>query len=164
VRLHRPADDLTRVEVLHRGQIQPALAGLDLLDVGRPHPVRSVGPEVAADEIAEGLNALNTDRAALAAPPIRTLQARGAHQPRYALLPDPNPLPTQHRVHPRAAVAALGGLVHGADALGQPRVIQRAIRRRSLRPGPVARLRDAEQLALHADRQFLGLLASEMCR
>src|SRR3954468_2502940 len=43
---HCPADDPARVEVLHRGQIQPALAGLDLLDVRRPHAVGGVGPEV----------------------------------------------------------------------------------------------------------------------
>jgi hypothetical protein len=58
---------------------------------------------------------------------MRALQTRGAHQPRDALLSDPDPLAAQHRVHPRAAVAAARGGVDLADALGQPRVLKRAV-------------------------------------
>jgi hypothetical protein len=86
VAIHRPADDPAAEEVLHRGQVQPALTGPDLLDVRAPHAVRRVGPEVAADEVTERLNALDRHRAALApAPPVRALKARVAHQPRHAL-------------------------------------------------------------------------------
>jgi len=115
-------------EVLHRGQVQPALAGLDLLDVRGPHAVRCVGPEAAADEVTEGLNALHGHCAALAsAPPVGALQARSAHQPRHALLADPDALPAQHRVHPGTAVAAAARRMDAANAIGQPRVRQRAV-------------------------------------
>ena len=151
---HRPADDPAAEEVLHRGQVQPALTGLDLLDVRAPDPVRRVGPEVAADEIAERLNALHAHGAALAAPSlVRALQARQRHQPRHALLADTDPLPAQHRVHPRAAVAAAAGGVDLANALGQPRVGQLAVRRRPPGPRPVPGLRHAQQLAHQGDRQ-----------
>src|SRR5512144_3116979 len=70
---HRPADDPAAEEVLHRGQVQPTLAGLDLLDVRTPDPVGRVGTEVAADEIAEGLDPLHRHGAALAAAPMSAL-------------------------------------------------------------------------------------------
>ena len=41
-RTHRPADDLSRVGVQDRGEVQPALAGAQVGDVGRPQPV---GPD-----------------------------------------------------------------------------------------------------------------------
>src|ERR1700726_4248227 len=48
---HRPADDLAAVEVHDRGQIEPALIGLDVGDVGEPDPVRRGGGEVALKQI-----------------------------------------------------------------------------------------------------------------
>jgi hypothetical protein len=83
VRRHRPAHDPAAEEVLHRRQIQPALTGLDLLDVRGPDPVRSVGAELAADKLAEGLNALHRGRAALAPTPVSSLQARQRHFVRF---------------------------------------------------------------------------------
>jgi hypothetical protein len=103
---HRPADDPAAEEVLHRGQVQPALTGVDLLDVGRPHAVRSLGTELTADEVTEGLHALDTDRAALAAAAlVGSLKARQRHEPRDALLTHADALAAQHGVHPRAAIA-----------------------------------------------------------
>src|SRR5258708_15310962 len=48
---HRPADDLAAVEVHDRGQIKPALIGLDVGDVGQPDPVRRGGDEVALEQV-----------------------------------------------------------------------------------------------------------------
>ena len=102
--LHRPADDPAAEQILHGGQLQPALAGLDLLDVRAPDAVRHGGTEVAADEVTERLNALDTSRAALApAPPVRPLKGGRSHQSRHALLADLDARSAQHRVHPRAA-------------------------------------------------------------
>ena len=158
VSLHRPAHDPAAEQILHRRQVQPALTGADLLDVGRPHLVGRVGPEVAADQVGERLDARHGHRAALAPPPaVGALQAGLAHQPRHALRAHPDPRASQHRVHSRAAVAAAARGVNRADALGQPGVMQGAIRRRPARPRPEARLRHAKQLALQGDRQFLGL-------
>ena len=48
---HRPADDLATVEIQDRGQIEPALIGLDIGDVGKPDPVRRSGGEVAIEQV-----------------------------------------------------------------------------------------------------------------
>src|ERR1700726_2805433 len=48
---HRPADDLAAVQVHDRGQIKPALIGLDVGDVGEPDPVRRGGDEVAPEQV-----------------------------------------------------------------------------------------------------------------
>jgi hypothetical protein len=128
VRGHAPADDPAAEQILHGGHIQPALPGLDLLDVRTPRAIGCVGPEVAADEVTEGLHAVHADRAALAATtPEGALKARGAHQPRDALLADPDALTGQHRMHARAAVATAACRMDPPDALGQPGIRQLAI-------------------------------------
>jgi hypothetical protein len=111
--------------ILHGGEVQPALTGRDLLDVGGPHEVRRRRAKVTPDEVAEGLHAFHAHCAALTTPtPVRALQAGQRHQPRDALLPDMDPLAAQHRMHPRAAVAATARAVNRTDPLGQPRVAQ----------------------------------------
>src|SRR5262249_51933904 len=124
---HRPAHDPAAEQVLHGGEIQPALAGPGLLDVRAPHPVWGVGPEVAADEVAERLDTGDGHRAALATAPEGTLQARGAHQPRDAFLTDPDALTAKHRVHARAAVPTAARRVDPLDAIRKPGVAQLAI-------------------------------------
>jgi hypothetical protein len=57
----------------------------------------------------------------------RALQARSAHQPLDALATHTDALTRQHRVHPRAAVAATAGRMDAPDALGQPRIAQLTI-------------------------------------
>ena len=156
---HRPADDPARVEVLHRGQIQPALAGLDLLDI-RAHQTRlgASGRKSRPTRSPKGstpstgtVQPLRRRRCAPCRPAERISRAT-----RFS--PTRMPPAAQHRVHPGAAVAALAGRVNGFEALRQPRVMQRPIRWRSRDPRPVTGLRNAEQLALQGDRQFLGLL------
>src|ERR1700694_1895357 len=48
---HRPADDLAAVQVHDGGQIEPALIGLDVGDVGEPDPVRRGGGEVSLEQV-----------------------------------------------------------------------------------------------------------------
>src|SRR6266702_8007658 len=48
---HRPADDLSAVEVEDRCQIEPALIGLDVCDIGEPDPVRRGSDEVAVEHV-----------------------------------------------------------------------------------------------------------------
>jgi len=122
VAVHRPSDDPAAEEILHRGQIQPALTGPDLLDVRRPHAIGRLGPKVAADEITERLDPLYAHRTALATALEGALQARRAHQPRDTLLTDRDALTRQHRVHARAAITAAAGGMDASDALSQPRV------------------------------------------
>src|SRR5258708_25259425 len=40
---HRPADDPAAVQIHDGGQIEPALIGLDVGDIGEPDPVRRSG-------------------------------------------------------------------------------------------------------------------------
>ena len=122
VGLHRPPDDPAAEQILHGAQIQPALSGLDLLDVRSPYAIRGVGAKVTADEVTERLDAIHAHRAALATALERTLKARSAHQPLDAHATDPDALTRQHRVHARAAIAPAARRVDTADALGQPRV------------------------------------------
>ena len=48
---HRPADDQPGVGVLHRGEVQPALAGAQVGDVSNPQHVRPRRREVTLDQI-----------------------------------------------------------------------------------------------------------------
>src|SRR6202030_1768213 len=48
---HRPADDLAAVQVHDGGQIEPALIGLDVGDIGEPDSVRRGGGEVSLKQV-----------------------------------------------------------------------------------------------------------------
>ena len=51
VRAHRPSHDAPRPDVHHERQAQPALAGLDVGDVGEPRHVGAVGLEPAPHQV-----------------------------------------------------------------------------------------------------------------
>lgn len=72
VAVHRPANDAPAEGVLDGGEIEPALEGPQVGDVGDPQPVGFGRPEVAL-EIGHGPNAGHADRglAALARDPRR---------------------------------------------------------------------------------------------
>lgn len=48
---HRPADNPAAVQIHDGGQVEPALIGLDVGDIGQPDLVRSSGDEVAIEQI-----------------------------------------------------------------------------------------------------------------
>jgi hypothetical protein len=50
-RAHAPADDVAGEEVEHGGQVQPAVAGRDVGEIGQPDLVRRLGGEVVAEPI-----------------------------------------------------------------------------------------------------------------
>ena len=152
MRVHAPADDPATEEILRRGEVQPPLAGPDLLDVRAPHVIGLAGPEVPADQVGERLNAGHPDRAPLAPPAVRALEARQTHETLHALLADVDAFAGQHRVHARAAVPASAVLIDAADLLGQPRVGELPVRRRARTPRPIAGLGNPEQLAHQGDR------------
>src|SRR5882724_3598635 len=66
--LERPADDATAVAVHDDSEIQPALPGAQVGDVGDPKSVRSRRLEVALDEIVGDTHARNTNRRAATTP------------------------------------------------------------------------------------------------
>jgi hypothetical protein len=66
---HRPSDDPTAEHVLHGGDEQEPLPGLDVLELTDPEPVGLRPREVAVDEIGWRRALRVTDRGAIAAPP-----------------------------------------------------------------------------------------------
>jgi hypothetical protein len=74
--IHRQADDPAAEEILHRGQVQPALGGLDLLDVRAPHAVRA-SRGTAPDNQALSWAFESILPAALSPQVLRTPQDRG---------------------------------------------------------------------------------------
>jgi len=74
-RPHLPADDPAAEAVEHRGQVQHALIGGDLLEIGAPQLVGRGRLEVAADEVRPGADALDAERTAAGAPAAAHVRA-----------------------------------------------------------------------------------------
>ena len=72
-----PADDASRVDVKHDGQVAPALPGAYVGEVGEPHRVGAIGGEIAPHEVVGGHRRGTRHR--------RTLRF-SVHAARYALL------------------------------------------------------------------------------
>jgi hypothetical protein len=51
LRLHRPADDATRVQVEHHRHVQPALGGRHVGEIGHPALVRAFSGELALEQV-----------------------------------------------------------------------------------------------------------------
>jgi hypothetical protein len=134
---HRPADDATAEDVLHRGEEEEALPGLDVLEVADPKPVRLRPDEVAVDEVRRRRPLRIADRRARAAPPaVGAPDPELAHQPCDPLLPDRDPLAElQLRVDPWPAVDPLARAVDLTDPLRQLTVGELACAGRPARPG-----------------------------
>ena len=64
--VHGPADDTTRPQVDHRGEVEPAFVGAELGDVCGPEPVGAVRVEVPSDQI-RCRRRVRTGRVAIAA-------------------------------------------------------------------------------------------------
>ena len=158
---HGPADDAAREQVEHHGQVQPALGGPDVGQVGQPDPVRRPGREVAPEQVRrhrEGMRAVRRAAEPALAP---GRQAHAAHQARDPLAADPPAMGTQGGMHARAAVAAAAGLVRGAD-LGRHRaVLDRPRALRPAGPGVVAAAAHAQHLAHDLDGVVGDVIADE---
>src|SRR6266536_3090562 len=154
---HRPADDLAAEAVDHRGEVERALPGRDVLDVGGPQPVRPRRVEVALDEIVGDPYAGDAEGGAELAPLHVSRHPGGSHQSLDPLAAQPDPLIAEVEVDPPSAVAVTAARVHPADPLGQRRVGERPRRRWPLLPGVEARARDTEHAAHQRDR-VVGLL------
>ena len=129
---HRPADDPAAEDVLDGGEEEEALAGLDVLEVADPEPVRLRAGEVAVDEVRRRGPLRIADRRARPAPP-----AVGAAEPSWRISRATRFLPTadavaepQLGVDPRRAVDLLRLGVDLADPLGELAVGELARARR----------------------------------
>src|SRR5450755_50026 len=65
---HPPPHDPTAEAVQHRGEVQHALRGRDLLHVRAPQLVRGAGREVTVDQIRPSLHALDAEQPVSVAP------------------------------------------------------------------------------------------------
>src|SRR3954447_25914525 len=117
---HRPADDLARGHVLDRGQIQEALVGRDVGDVGQPDLVRPVRGEVPRQQARgdrEIMAAVRGSGCTAAAPAGR--EPHLTHQPRDAPARMPQPFPAQLGVDAWRAVDPPADGEDAADLLAQ---------------------------------------------
>ncbi len=158
---HRPADDPAAVEILHGDEVEPALPGTEVGDVGDPAAVRGAGGEVAVEEIVGDSDAGHPDGGC---PPLLGDQAGEAglaHQPLDAFAADPLAVVEDEiRPDPRRAIDAAALAVQLTDPFGQPRVLERTRPGRPLRPGVIAGAADLEHTAHDHDR-VRGLLRSD---
>src|ERR1700722_4306152 len=117
---HRPADNPAAVQVHDGGQIEPALSGLDVGDVGEPDPVRRGGGEVAVEQV-------RGDRKVVAAvgrphppgPCHDGANAVMAHQPLDATTAYPAALGLQLGMDARAAVASADVAMNPLDLVNE---------------------------------------------
>ena len=120
---HRPGDDLLAAEVVYGGEVGLAPGLLELRDVGAHLLPRGVGPEVAADDVLEGLADLALVRVVavvVGLAPDPAAQAHLAHDLQHGLVGDAHAQlgPQAHRYLP--VPAAVGGArEHLPDELPQ---------------------------------------------
>src|SRR3954451_11364516 len=145
---HRPADDPAAVEVHNGGQIEPALIGLDIGDVGEPDPVRRSGGEVAVDQVRSDREVV----AAVGGPHPAWPRHDGpdtvmTHQSLDATAADPAALRLQLDVDARTAIASAGIALDPSDVLDELAIGGRSLALRARAPGIIAGRRDGEHVA-----------------
>src|SRR3954462_14702699 len=113
---HRPADDLARGQILDGRQVQKALIGWNVRDVGQPHGVGSLGHKGAAEQVRRHRQVMAAVRG-FGLTPLATagLQTHVAHQPLDPASRMPVPFPAQFGVDPGRAVDPPLGRKDAAD-------------------------------------------------
>jgi len=125
---HRPADDPPRERVLDGGEIEPALPGAQVGDVGHPQHVRCGGAKLAPDEVVGDADARHPDRRAVALARDQPGDLALTHEPLDALARDHDAVThAQFGGHPARSVDPPVVGVDLLDALQQPRVGEVAI-------------------------------------
>jgi hypothetical protein len=158
---HRPANDPPAIGVLNRSQVQPALPGSEIGDVGEPQHVRSARPELPFDQVVSDPDTGNPNRCSPILLRYKPGDPGALHQPLDALATDPDATAeAQLRMDPRRAIDAPVGLMDLLDLLEQPRVLERAIRRRAALPVVKACSVDLECPA-HQRDWVVGLLRGD---
>ena len=145
---HGPTDDLARVHVQDRGQVQPAFAGGDVGEVSEPDLVGRRGGEVTGEPVWGDRIAMTAVRGPGPAGQRRQpAKAGAAHQPLDPRTADPAAVASQHSVDARRAIGppALG--VDQADVAQQRPVGRRARALRPRAPGVTNPLADRPRTA-----------------
>ncbi len=147
-RFDRPADDLAVEQIEDDGQVQPALAGLDVRDIPRPDSIRRLGCEVTRQQIRRDGQRMPGVRRRLESSLVACPDAVLAHESFHPPQADAMAAPLQLAVH---APRAVGSLELGVDAAHQRqglRIAQAgAIGLAAAAPGAVAADAHAEHLA-----------------
>src|SRR5450631_4644254 len=118
--LHRPAHDPAAVEIQDGGQIEPALIGLDIGDVGKPDPVRRGGDEVALEQVRGDREVVTAVGGAHPSWPRHDgPDTVAAHQSLDATAARPAALSPQLGMDARAAIAAIGVAVNPPDVVDE---------------------------------------------
>jgi hypothetical protein len=110
IRAHGPTHDGAREEIEDDGQVQPALLGPEIGDVGDPRRVGRGDGEVPGQYVGgDGQLVIGGGRGSKPAPAAGT-EPMLTHQPRHPLAAHPVPATPELGGHPRAAIAlaALG--------------------------------------------------------
>src|ERR1700745_3543169 len=154
---HRPADDFAAVEIHQRGQIEPALLGLDVSDVGEPDLVRSSGDEVALEKIG-GVREIGR---LVGGPHPSWLRhdgpdAMAAHQSLDATAAGPAAMSPQLGMDARAAIAVIGVAVNPPDVVDELTIGCGSLALRARAPGIIAGRRDTE----HAAHDYPGVASA----
>src|SRR6266852_2685362 len=153
---HRPADDLAAVEVHDRGQIKPALIGLDVGDVGEPDPVRCGGDEVALEQVRGDREVVTAVGGAHPSWPRHDgPDAVTAHQSFDAAAAHPAALSLQFGMDARAAIASAGVAVNPLDVVAEVTIGGGSLALRTRAPGIIAGRRDPEHVA-HDRHRIIG--------
>src|SRR3954449_5860299 len=145
---HRPADDLAAVQIHDGGQIEPALIGLDVGDVGEPDSVRRGGAEVPLDQVRRDREVVT----AVGGPHPAWPRHDGpdtltAHQSLDATAARPVALGPQLGMNPRAAIASACVAVYPFDVVDEVTIGDRSTALRARAPGIIAGRRDPEHVA-----------------
>src|SRR4051812_45553159 len=153
---------ISRVAILDGGQVQPALAGRDVRDVGEPDRVRPLGREVLVEQVGgdrEVVPAVGRPRRPSAAPAGG--EPHLAHEPRHPLATDPDALLSQLGVHARAAVGPSARGEDRPDPFAHPSIVLSVSPRPAAQPGVEAAHRDAREPAQRPDRECRTLGGDE---
>src|ERR1700731_4340388 len=145
---HRPADDLAAVQVHDGGQIEPALIGLDVGDIGEPDSVRRGGGEVSLKQVPRDGEVVT----AVGGPPPPWPRHDGpdtvtAHQSLDATAACPAALGPQLGMDARAAIASACVAVDPLDVVDEVTIGGGSPALRARAPGIIAGRRDTEHVA-----------------
>jgi hypothetical protein len=137
---HGPADDPPGEGIEDHGEIEPALVGALLGDIGDPQPVRCWWGEVALDQVRcwGGLWVAAGQPAQPA--PMAALEASSAHQSGHAFAAHVQvQTKPQLGVHTRGAIGPAAAGMDLADLVSERLVSHGPLRQRPARPGVIAR-------------------------
>jgi hypothetical protein len=151
---YTPADDPPTVRVDDHRQVQEALPGWQVGDVGDPKCIRLLRFELALHKVVADLGWLIAARCAYPSPTTNTSELGDAHQPSHTLATTADTVfIRQLSVDPGRAVGTPATGVDVVNDLGDSGVSNSAVGQRSVFPRVVAGFRHAQWPTHERDRE-----------